>query len=65
MQPVCLRMIFLLITLLIKDKCIDLIERTSQGEGSPYYACNDRNAFFTSEIIQNIMHGHVKMYVKQ
>ena len=30
---------------LIKDKLIDLIER----EGSPYLACYDRNAFFTSE----------------
>ena len=26
-----------------------LIERTFQREGSPYLACNDRNAFFTSE----------------
>ena len=26
-----------------------LIERTYQREGSPYLACNDRNAFFTSE----------------
>ena len=34
---------------LIKDKRIDLIERTFQREGSPYLACNDRNAFFTSE----------------
>ena len=32
---------------LIKDKLIDLIERTFQREGSPYLACNDRNAFFT------------------
>ena len=33
-----------------KDKLIDLIERTFQREGSPYLACNDRNAyFFTSE----------------
>ena len=30
---------------LIKDKLIDLIERTFQREGSPYFACNDRNAF--------------------
>ena len=30
---------------LIKDKLIDLIERTFQREGSPYLACNDRNAF--------------------
>ena len=47
-------MIFLLFTLLkphnlIKDKLIDLIERTFQREGSPYLACNDRNAVFTSE----------------
>ena len=31
---------------LIKDKLIDLIERTFQREGSPYLVCNDRNAFF-------------------
>ena len=31
--------------ILIKDKLIDLIERTFQREGSPYIACNDRNAF--------------------
>ena len=30
---------------LIKDKLIDLTERTFQREGSPYLACNDRNAF--------------------
>ena len=48
---------------LIKDKLIDLIERTFQREGSPYLACNDRNAFFTSEKPKNIMHGRVKMYV--
>ena len=35
---------------LIKDKLIDLIEITFQREGSPYLACNDRNAFCTSEI---------------
>ena len=29
-----------------KDKPI---ERTLQREGSPYLACNDTNAFFTSE----------------
>ena len=34
---------------LTKDKLIDLIERTFQREGSPYLACNNRNAFFTSE----------------
>ena len=34
---------------LIKDKLIDLIKRTSQREGSPYLACYDRYAVFTSE----------------
>ena len=34
---------------LIKDKLIDLIERTFNREGSPYLAINDRIAFFTSE----------------
>ena len=29
----------------IKDKLIDLIERTFQKEGSPCLACNDRHAF--------------------
>ena len=32
---------------LIIYKLIDLIERTFQREGSPYLACNDRNAIFT------------------
>ena len=54
MRPVCLLMIFstLYTTLphnLIEDKLIDLIERSFQREGSPYLACNDRNAFFNSE----------------
>ena len=54
MRPVCPLMIFstLYTTLphdLIKDKLIDLIERTFQREGSHYLACNDRNSFFTSE----------------
>ena len=35
--------------ILIKDKRIDLIERTFNRESSPNHACNDRNAFFTSE----------------
>ena len=29
---------------LIKDKLVDVIERTFQREGSLYIACNDRNA---------------------
>ena len=48
---------------LIKDKLIDLIGRTFNREGSPYFACNDRKAFFTSEKPNNIMHGLVNMYV--
>ena len=48
---------------LIKDKLIDLIERTFQREGSPYLACNDRNAFLLQKNLKNIMHGRVKMYV--
>ena len=34
---------------LIKDILVDLIER----EGSLYIACNDRNAFFTSDAVRN------------
>ena len=48
---------------LIKDKLIDLIERTFQREGSPYLACSDRNAFLLQKNLKNIMHGRVKMYV--
>ena len=46
---------------LIKDKLIDLIERTFERESSHNLACNDRNAFFTSEKPKN-MHGIVKIY---
>ena len=45
---------------LIKDKRMYLIDRTFQRKETPYPACNDRNAFLTSE--KKIMHGHVKMY---
>ena len=38
---------------LIKDKLMDLIERTFQKEGSLYIACNDRNAFFISDAVRN------------
>ena len=34
---------------LIKEKLTDLIEQTFNREGSLYLACNDKNAFFTSE----------------
>ena len=38
---------------LIKDKLVDLIGRTFQREGSLYIACNDKNAFFTSDAVRN------------
>ena len=38
---------------LIKDKLVDLIERTFQRRGSLYIACNDKNAFFTSDAVRN------------
>ena len=47
----------------IKDKLIDLIERTFQGEGSPYLACNEKNAFLLQKKPKKFMHGRVKMYV--
>ena len=34
---------------LIKEKLTNLIEWTFKREGSPYFACNERQAFFTSE----------------
>ena len=34
---------------LIKEKLTELIEQTFYREGSLYLACNDKNAFFTSE----------------
>ena len=40
-------------TVLIKDKLVDLIERIFQRECSLYIACNDRNAFFTSDAARN------------
>ena len=49
MRPVCLHVIFLLFTLLYLIICLKLIERTFNRKGSPYLACNDRTAFFTSE----------------
>ena len=48
---------------LIKDKRIDLIEKTFQREGSHYLACNDRNAFFTLEKPKNILQCRFKMCV--
>ena len=34
---------------LIKEKLTEIIEQTFYREGSLYLACNDKNAFFTSE----------------
>ena len=39
--------------LAFKDKLVDLIERTFHREGSLYIACNDKNAFFTSDAVRN------------
>ena len=47
----------------IKDKLIDLIERTFQREGSPYLSCNDRMHFLLRKKPKNIIHGLVKMYL--
>ena len=38
---------------LIKDKLVVLIERTFLREGSLHIACNNRNAFFTSDAVRN------------
>ena len=45
---------------LIKDKLIDLIEKTLQSEAFPYLTSNDRKAFLLQKNLKNIMHGHVK-----
>ena len=53
MRPVCQHDFSTLYTTLphnlIKEKLINLIEWTFKREGSPYIACNERQAFFTSE----------------
>ena len=38
---------------LIKDKFVNLIERTFPREGSLYIACNDKNALLTSDAVTN------------
>ena len=50
---------------LIKEKRLDLIERTFyKKEGKLYLACNDKKAFFTSaDIIEDITSGLIRMYV--
>ena len=46
---------------LIKDKLIDLIERTFEREGSPYLACNDKYAFF----LPRKMYLRADLFVRQ
>ena len=47
---------------LIKDKLIDLINRTFIRENTQYLACNEECAFFTSDVYNN-HYGRVKKYV--
>ena len=49
---------------LIKEKLINLIEWTFKREGSPYIACNERQAFFTSEDTKRYKFGLAKTSVK-
>ena len=46
---------------LIKDKLIDLIDRTFQREGSPYLDVMTEMHFLLQKNLNNIMHGLVKM----
>ena len=77
MRPVCqlvfLFFVFLLffftlyITLphnLIKEKLLNLIERSFKRECSPYIACNERQVFFTSGNTKRYNFGRVKKCVK-
>ena len=51
---------------LIKEKLLDLIERTFyKKEGKLYLACNDKKAFFSScrPLLEDITFGLVRMYV--
>ena len=52
-RPSCSTLCTTLLHNLIKDKLVDLIERTFQREGSLYIAYNDRNAFLTSDTVRN------------
>ena len=45
---------------LIKEKLTELIAQTLYREGSLLVACNDKNAFFTSEQHNDINCGHVR-----
>ena len=48
---------------LIKEKLTELIEQTFNREGSLYLACNDKNAFFTLNNLNDINCGHVRKCV--
>ena len=49
---------------LIKEKLINLIEWTFKREGSPYIACNERQASTLLKTQNDINFGLVKMCVK-
>ena len=64
MRTVCLHMIFYYLHYLPHNLITYKLIGTLYREGSPYLACNDRNAFFfLRKNLKNIMHGLVKMYV--
>ena len=46
---ISLRSILHCLIIIIKEKLTESIEQTFNGEGSLYLACNEKNAFFTSE----------------
>ena len=51
---------------LIKEKLTELIEQLFNREGSLYWACNDKNAFFFFLLLNNINYincGHVRKCV--
>ena len=72
MRPVCQLTIFphaipctALSHNLSNEKLINLIEWTFKREGSPYIACNKRQAFFTSgDTKKDFNFDRVKMCVK-
>ena len=47
----------------IKEKLTELIEQTLNREGSLYLACNDKNAFFLLNNLNDINCGHVRKCV--
>ena len=60
---VCLLMICLNFTLLYLKFELKINLLIFRREGSPYLACNDINAFFTSKQPNNIRHGFVQTYM--